>query len=372
MALAVLTLSAISTATSAPPPPPPPPPCRLTSGGCVIFHGGDRDDNNRSYACFRIPGLVRLANGSLLAFAEGRVGGCRPDVAPGNPLVARASADNGATWGPIRVVASPASPHIGLNYPAGLALPAGSGGAASLLLFFVSSDGASWLQRSDDGGSAWSAPSNMSGVFRGRGGCGTPAGAVLPSGRLAIACSSAAGIFALLSDDGGASWRVGAPVPMGTLSGGEQQLAPDGRAPASLSMVLRVRSNSSLANHAVSRSDDGGESWSPAELLRSVSGTTCSGSIGRDAGAPPGVVLLTAPHLLDPADPGGRYNLTLWVYNTSAAPGAEAVAAQQLWSRAAGYSALEAGFGGSAGASAVLFEAGDHVYDTEIVFANRL
>ena len=51
--------------------------------------------DTRSYYCFRIPQLLALPSGRLLAFAEGRADGCRPDVHVNRPIVVRASSDQG-------------------------------------------------------------------------------------------------------------------------------------------------------------------------------------------------------------------------------------------------------------------------------------
>lgn len=63
----------------------------------VVYQNGDY-----GYACFRIPALVRAADGSLLAFAEARRDGTadRGDI----DLVVRRSADEGRTWGEMTVV----------------------------------------------------------------------------------------------------------------------------------------------------------------------------------------------------------------------------------------------------------------------------
>ena len=58
---------------------------------------------DRRYACFRIPNLLALPSGTILAFAEGRADGCRPDVRVNRPIVVRASKDAGKTWGPIGI-----------------------------------------------------------------------------------------------------------------------------------------------------------------------------------------------------------------------------------------------------------------------------
>lgn len=76
---------------------------------------------NQTVGCFRIPSMTRSPSGTLLAFAEGRLNGCRPDFMAGRPIVVRASHDDGKTWGDVKV-AMPADPSYGFNYPAAVKL----------------------------------------------------------------------------------------------------------------------------------------------------------------------------------------------------------------------------------------------------------
>jgi sialidase-1 len=54
------------------------------------------------YACFRIPAVVRSTDGTLLAFAEGRIDNCGDtgDI----DIVLKRSSDGGKTWSPLQVV----------------------------------------------------------------------------------------------------------------------------------------------------------------------------------------------------------------------------------------------------------------------------
>jgi len=56
------------------------------------------------YACYRIPSLVVLGNGDLLAVAEGRVANCLDHGGPIR-IVAKISTDYGTTWGPLIEIA---------------------------------------------------------------------------------------------------------------------------------------------------------------------------------------------------------------------------------------------------------------------------
>ena len=68
----------------------------------ALFVDGDRDDQNRSWACVRGAALVRTPNGSLLALAGG--GTSCEDGHLGFRVLARQSADEGKSWTPIRAL----------------------------------------------------------------------------------------------------------------------------------------------------------------------------------------------------------------------------------------------------------------------------
>ncbi len=78
----------------------------------VFINGED------GYACFRIPSLVVMGNGDLLAAAEGRVENCG-DHGGVIRVVGKISADHGATWGPLfeiaRNVLPDGSEHVAQN-----------------------------------------------------------------------------------------------------------------------------------------------------------------------------------------------------------------------------------------------------------------
>ncbi|HEY9362881.1 MAG TPA: sialidase family protein, partial [Chitinophagaceae bacterium] len=54
------------------------------------------------YSCFRIPALIKIVSGDMLAFAEGRKNSCDDN---GNiDLVMKRSSDNGKTWTDFKVL----------------------------------------------------------------------------------------------------------------------------------------------------------------------------------------------------------------------------------------------------------------------------
>lgn len=61
----------------------------------TVFRNG-----SEGYRAFRIPALLRAANGDLLAFCEARDGGDASEI----DLAMKRSTDAGATWGPLQVV----------------------------------------------------------------------------------------------------------------------------------------------------------------------------------------------------------------------------------------------------------------------------
>ena len=72
---------------------PPANPC--TGASCVpVFYPGLNGSK-----CFRIPSIIQTRAGTLLAFAESRLGGCGDQGA--HNLVLRRSSDEGRTWGPL-------------------------------------------------------------------------------------------------------------------------------------------------------------------------------------------------------------------------------------------------------------------------------
>ncbi|MDG4857167.1 sialidase family protein [Streptomyces sp. T-3] len=97
-AFAISALVALAaTPASATPQPPPGPAATCTSS--VPYRAGEA-----GYDTYRIPAAVKTRAGTLLAFAEGRVGGAGDT---GNiDVVLRRSTDGGCTWGPLTVVAA--------------------------------------------------------------------------------------------------------------------------------------------------------------------------------------------------------------------------------------------------------------------------
>jgi sialidase-1 len=190
------------------------------------------------YASYRIPAVVKAADNTLLAFAEGRRGGSSDtgDI----DIVLRHSTDGGCTWGSQQVVTDQGANTIG--NPAPVVDPAsgdvvllsvrnGPVTEAQILRGEASAEDTRrvFLQRSTDDGRTFSAPTEITSTTKLPGWrwyATTPGHAIaLRSGRLVVpanhsiappAGSPDTGVEAkyygghsLYSDDGGRTWQVG-------------------------------------------------------------------------------------------------------------------------------------------------------------------
>ncbi|TDC05804.1 neuraminidase [Nonomuraea longispora] len=239
----------------------------------VLYKQGDF-----GYACFRIPAVVRAANGTILAFAEGRVKDCGDDE--DIDLVLRRSADGGRTWGPLQVVSE------GNGTTHGNPVPIVDERTGRVVLVSTHNgaepcpDGCDrdpWVQVSDDHGETWSAAREMTEGKRPEWNhwyaTGPMHGIQLRhgphAGRLVVGASyeswdrvgaHAYGTHLLYSDDSGATWNIGAETSHddGTMIAQEVTVVEltDGRIYAS----ARERGTDE-GSRAYATSSDGGESW---------------------------------------------------------------------------------------------------------------
>jgi sialidase-1 len=122
------------------------------------------------YAIYRIPAIIRMPNGDLLAFAEGRLNGL-DDFGHVN-IVMKKSVDNGRSWSNLQVVATNDTLQAGNPAPVvDLTDPAYPNG--KIFLFYNTGDRPEgeirrglgtreiWYITSLDGGATWSSPVNI-------------------------------------------------------------------------------------------------------------------------------------------------------------------------------------------------------------------
>ena len=248
------------------------------------------------YDTFRIPAVVGAADGTLLAFAEGRVGG-RGDS--GNiDLVLRRSADGGRTWTPLQVVWDDEGNTCGNPCPV---LDATTGRIHLLMTRNLGTDHESriidqtstgtrtvWVSTSDDHGVSWSEPREITATtkqpdwtwYATGPGNGIQLRAGDHAGRLVIPCDHIeAGTkkyfsHVIVSDDHGATWRLGGSTPTDQLNECAVAELPDGE------LLLNMRNyDRSKRTRALSRSTDGGEVWSAVERHPGLPEPICQASM---------------------------------------------------------------------------------------------
>jgi sialidase-1 len=226
------------------------------------------------YAAYRIPALVVTKAGTVLAFCEARKNSLNDtgDI----DTVIRRSTDGGKTWSAMQEVAD-AGPDV-----CGNPCPVVDRDSGTILLPLTQNKGDGpedkillgqapprtvWLTKSTDDGVTWAPLVDISATTRRADwrwyATGPGHGIQLRSGRIVIPCDHSAGpdkedwhSHVIYSDDAGASWQIG-----GVLDGRTNECIAveleDGR------LYLNMRSYRDTHRRAVSRSLDGGLTWSP-------------------------------------------------------------------------------------------------------------
>ena len=282
--------------------------------GVTVFESGAD-----GYDTFRIPAIVRAANGDLLAFCEGRV----KNAADGGDidLVMRRSSDGGDTWGEIQLVADNGNGVFG--NPA----PVVERTSGDVVLLLVQQDASShegsilrgdgghrtpFLMRSTNHGASWSEPESLAATcdretwgWYATGPChaiqltdGPHAGRIvvpanhssLPHGGGGVSYNA----HLLLSDDGGRTWRIGATdeSQLGTndINPNESSVAelPGG----TIYINSRDQGGRSPATRAHTSSSDGGTSFvAPFVQTQDLPAPVCQASVLSDGAR----ILLSAP-----------------------------------------------------------------------------
>jgi len=248
---------------------------------------------------YRIPAIVRTGSGALIAFAERRDNDSVTDR--GNyDLVARTSTDAGCHWGPMRLVADYGRNHI--SSP----VPIWDPGTNSVLLFSSLRNTKDkyvglFLQRSYNDGATWTnfAAGQITRPTKGwKGGLQGPGhGLVLqygaakgriifPMGYVVTSGKTKKyGTYALYSDDGGSTWRIGydrlSPGKLQLIEGTIAELR-DGR----LLVSYRDKRKTKPGTNRVSAiSTNGGLSISSYRQMAGVKTMAVEGSLLQASGA---------------------------------------------------------------------------------------
>lgn len=325
--------------------------CAVRAAACTavvdfsdVFVGGIG-----GYACYRIPAIVQLGNGTLIAFAEGRRFSC--DDHGWNDIVQKSSWDNGQTWGPLSVAygESSSTSNVTIGNPAPVVLADGT----TILMPYCRNNLNASVLRSDDGGTTWSGlrtplpvPNSWSWIAT-----GPPGSTHLSSGRIVVpidaipAGARAESSAAYVSDDGGTSWALSSFIP----GGNEAQAAPMPWLTDS-TLLMSMRSTST-GSRLAAMSSDGGSTWSTP--WSTVSETQCEGSTISlpEHSAGPRLVLSSA------FDADARSNMTI---HTSVDSGHTWKAVIQVYPASSAYSALVPLPRSGSDAVGLLFERDDY------------
>ena len=250
------------------------------------------------YPHIRIPSILKLAEGTLLAFAEARQGG---DHAK-NDIVVKRSFDGGKTWGSLQVIDDQGGdslndplpvevgfgPYEGRIYLTYMSFPEGCH-TDCVEAGYGAKSSRNWLTWSDDQGGSWGKPIDVTRTFRdeisnyaGSPGVGIQLQRGVHRGRIVFPLRQgpieAMRAYTVHSDDGGRTWRRGTAAvnPEGGFSADEVSIAEldDG------SILLNSRiHNGGPKRQLRGRSTDGGVSFGDLEVDEGLISPHCMGSI---------------------------------------------------------------------------------------------
>ena len=277
------------------------------------------------YTCFRIPSMIQTEKGALLAFAEGRKGGCSDT---GNiDLVLKRSKDGGKTWSKLEVIWNDGENTCGNPAPV---VDRVTGELFLLSTWNLGSDhereiinGESedtrrvFVLSSKNEGKSWSKPREITNSVKKENwtwyATGPVSGIQLEKsqykGRLVISCdyveagTKRGGSHVIFSDDHGKTWEMGGIVPDYNLNESTVAELSNG------TLMLNMRNyGSSDRTRKIALSEDGGSTWTHAFNDAALIEPICQGSLIAHEFPP-----LQKPLLVfsNPADRTKRVNMTI-------------------------------------------------------------
>jgi len=286
----------------------------------ILFESG-----TEGYACYRIPAILTTTNGILLAFAEGRKGGCSDtgDI----DLVMKRSEDQGRTWSELMVIRDDGENVCGNPAPV---VDRTTGVVYLLSTWNLGEDHESaiiegtsrdtrrvFVMLSENEGRTWTEPQEITGSVKedhwtwyATGPChGIQLKNGTHAGRLLIPCdhieagSEKYFSHVIFSDDHGASWELGGTTPEDQVNECTVAELADGR------LMLNMRNyDRSQKSRKVSYSQDGGERWSHLVSDTTLIEPICQASLLSVTAGDEGKHFLL---FLNPADKHERQMMTL-------------------------------------------------------------
>jgi sialidase-1 len=248
------------------------------------------------YACYRIPAIVRLGNGDLLAFAEGRKDGCSDtgDI----DLLMKRSSDGGQSWSGLKVIWDDGKNTCGNPAPV---VDAATGDIALLTTWNLGSDREPqiidqqstdtrrvFLLRSTDQGHSWTRPKEITRKVKKRHwtwyATGPGSGIQLKqgphTGRMVVGCDHIeAGTkkyysHSIYSDNGGRNWKLGGSSPQDQVNECEAAELPGGR------LIMNMRNyDRHQKTRQIMYSNNGGLTWTDQQHHPDLIEPICQASL---------------------------------------------------------------------------------------------
>ena len=257
-----------------------------------LFKPGDH-----GYKCFRIPAVITGANGTILAFAEGRKNHCGD--ADDIDLVLRRSVDNGQTWSEMTVVWDDGNNTCGNPAPVldektgkiillstwnlggdheGQIIDQVSKDTRRIFILSSLDDGITWTKAREITPDVklpnwtWYAtgPGNGIQIKQGQ-----------HKGRLIIPCDHIEAVtkkyfsHVVYSDDGGNNWKLGGTTPTDQVNESTVAEISKGK------LLLNMRNYNETRYRQTATSNDGGLNWSALQQDTSLPEPVCQASLIR-------------------------------------------------------------------------------------------
>lgn len=251
-------------------------------------------DDGKTY--YRIPELLALPNGDLLAFADKRAVGAG-DLPNQIEVYVRKSTNNGTNWGPEKRITPVSTSKKDGHGDTAAVLDRKTGDIIAVVAFgqgFLNSTPQDPIRirtiRSRDNGETWEAPIDITSQIYGAG-CDdftrrnwhaafvtAGNGLQMRNGRIMFVLnvreSSQLMVqnYVMYSDDGGHKWKVSRGSPKNTRRGGEAKVVElnDG------SLLMHIRWT---PNRLQSRSYDNGETWTEATAINGILSSDSNGDL---------------------------------------------------------------------------------------------